>query len=98
MTTHRSLRSILGLTATVLLIGLAGSAFALDEAQFRPQVEQFLADEALPQFELEGSMRTQDAQDWPDQGVVRAKVGQEGRRRECARATYSPSSARSSRR
>jgi hypothetical protein len=82
MTTHRSLRSILSLTATVLLIALAGSAFALEEAQFRPQVEQFLADEALPQFELEGSMRTQDAQNWPDEGVVRAKVGQEGRRRE----------------
>jgi hypothetical protein len=27
-------------------------------------------------------MRTQDAQNWPDEGVVRAKVGQEGRRRE----------------
>jgi len=82
MTTHRSLRSILSLTAIVVLIALAGSAFALDEAQFRPQVEQFLADEGLPQFELEGSMRTQEAQNWPDEGVVQAKVGQEGRRRE----------------
>ena len=79
MTTHRSLRSILGLTATVLLIGLAGSAFALDEAQFRPQVEQFLADEALPQFELEGSMRTQDAQNWPDEATRRlSPVGARG--------------------
>ncbi len=73
---------VLRLTVVLVLVTLAGSAFALDEAQFRSQVEEFLADEALPQFELEGSMRTQDAQDWPDEGVVRAKVGQEERRRE----------------
>ncbi len=91
MITHRSLRTILSLTATVLLITLAGGAFALEEAQFRSQVEQFLADEALPQFELEGSMRTQDAQDWPDEGVVRAKVGQEGRRASRARCAGCPS-------
>jgi hypothetical protein len=71
MSTHRNLRTIISLTATALLIALAGSAFALEEAQFRPQVEQFVDDEALPQFELEGSMRTQDAQDWPDEGAVR---------------------------
>ena len=71
MGTHRTARNIAFLTATVLLIALAATAFALEEAQFRPQVEQFLADEALPQFELEDSMRTQDAQDWPDEGAVR---------------------------
>jgi len=68
--------------AILLVTTLTATAFALEEAQSRPQVEEFLADEALPQFELEGAMRTQDAQNWPDEGVVRTKVGQEGRRRE----------------
>ena len=70
MTTQRSPRSVLSLTASLLLVALAAAAFALDEAQFRPQVEQFLADEALPEVELNDRLRTNSADRWPDAGCL----------------------------
>jgi hypothetical protein len=70
MTTQRSPRSVLSLTAILLLVALAAPAFALDEAQFRPQVEKFLADEALPEVELNDRLRTTDANRWPDAGCL----------------------------
>jgi len=82
MTTHRSLRTILSLTAIVALIALAGNAFALDEAQFRPQVAQFLADEALPEFEIRDGLRTQQINRWPDEGVLRVDLNADAGGRE----------------
>ncbi|MFO7948590.1 MAG: hypothetical protein R6V19_17445 [Armatimonadota bacterium] len=73
---HMMLRA----TGIIFLLMMAGSASAVEEGQFRPQVEAFMADEAVVEVEVGERLRTEDVREWPDPGVVRVKLNPMARR------------------
>ncbi len=80
MTANCSFRDISGRMLIVLLVALAGplTASAQDFEQYRPQVEQLLADEAVVDIELGQKWRTEEPTEqrpWPDPDVVYLNVG-----------------------